>query len=94
MVIDATEIKKLDSLLKEENIRHELVEKSYAMGDHFELCIPSVNAWQRHTGMSVSINSITYGHAHGLVEFWDGKGDPVGYLNAEEALKLIKERMR
>ena len=101
MFIDQTEIKKLDDLLKKEGIPHEFVHKSFAMGDHYQICIPSVRAWaesvcfdNQPACISVSINSLTAGHVNGMIELWERMDDPVGNLTAEAAMKLIKERMR
>ena len=96
MVIDSTEIKKLDDLLKKEGIPHDYIYKSFAMGDHHEICIPSADALAKKAddAISVAINSLTYGHADGKIELWGRGTDPVGYLTAETALKLITERMR
>lgn len=96
MVIDSAEIMKLDDLLKKEGIPHDCIQKSFAMGDHYEICIPSAEAWANKTAnaISIAINSLTYGHAVGQIELWAHGDEPVGYLTAETAMKLIKERMR
>ena len=94
MFIDRTEITKLTAKLQEAGLPFETCEKAYQMGDHYEVCLPSVSAWRRKEGASVDINCLTEGHTKGLLEFWDGKSDPVGHLTADAALNLIKERMR
>ena len=95
MVISDVEIKKLSGLLTKEGIAHETFSKSLAMGDYHELIIPSKEAWAKKKGISVSINSLTFGHADGLLELWDGKktSEPVGYLTAEKALDLIRKKV-
>ena len=93
MVIDGTEIKRLDKLLISSRIAHDLLEKKYAMGMHYEICIPSAQAWGKHEGISVAINCLTAGHGRGLIELWDGKDDPIGNLTADKAMEIIRKKV-
>lgn len=36
----------------------------------------------------------SYGVEKGLIEFYDFKEEPVGYLTAEECLKIVKEELK
>ena len=40
--------------------------------------------------ISVIIGLETYGGDEGLLEMWDGNGEPEGYLTAEEVIERIK----
>lgn len=91
MHIDATEYYKLTTLLRNADIPYQTVLHTYAMGNDYQICIPSVSFWQQRKGINIAINALTYGHEKGLLELWDGKGNPNGYLTAEEAFEKIKE---
>ena len=93
MVINPTELKKLSDLLKADGIAHEYRKVEYAMGDHNHICIPTISDWDNRNGFSVAINCLTMGHDRGLLEFWDGRTDPIGYLTAEEALEIIRKKV-
>ena len=93
MFIDSTEIKKLTTLLLESGVHFEFYKKAFAMGNHYEVCMPSISAWRRKEGMSVSINCITEGHTKGLLEFWDGNSEPIGHLTAEAAMEIIRKKV-
>lgn len=48
--------------------------------------------WRRGEvgGWSVICIPYSYGYEEGLLEFWDGKGDPIGWLKAVDALALVE----
>lgn len=47
----------------------------------------SLSRWSCICGRS------SYGGIEGLLELWFGDGDPQGWLTADEALAMIKERL-
>ena len=85
----AHEFLALGELCGKAHISNECIMRRYAMGRDFQMCFPSIDAWNERKGYNVSINPLTQGHKEGLLEFWDGVNDPIGSLTAQRAFELI-----
>lgn len=63
------------------------------VSEHFRLIDLSIYRTHfEHKGrhISVIIGHGTYGGNKGLLEMWDGNGEPEGWLTAEEVIERIK----
>lgn len=49
---------------------------------------------QGKTVLSFICHLGSYGVDQGLIEFFDFKSEPVGYLTAEECIKIVKEQLK
>lgn len=63
--------------------------------DHSEMGLYSImRTWFEFNGIEWSCiyGFCSYGHEQGLLELWDNKNEPIGYLTANEVIEIINER--
>ena len=85
------EMNKLRKLLDDMGIGWKDVSSHYEVKEHtIDFSIYRTRFEHKGRYISVIIGIGTYGGDKGLLEMWDGNGEPEGYLTAEEVIERIK----
>lgn len=85
------EMIKLRQMLDDMGIKWEDVSSHYEVKEiTIDLSIYRTHFEHKGRHISVIIGHGTYGGNEGLLEMWDGNGEPEGYLTAEEVIERIK----
>jgi hypothetical protein len=85
------EMIKLRQMLDDMGIEWEDVSSHYKFDESLiDLSIYRTHFEHKDRHISVIIGHGTYGGDKGLLEMWDGNGEPEGWLTAEEVIERIK----
>lgn len=88
--LDFAEMDRLEEMIKERHPGWNYTRRELNGGQ--QICFLSKNGRVKKLGSAV-IHRFSYGRERGLIEFWDGKGDPV-IVDAEQALVLFEKALR
>ena len=85
------EIFRLKEMLENENIPFEFIEHEDVEG--YQITYPIMDTSILQFDISIIQHKYSYGNDENLLEMWDlSKGEPEGYLSAEEVLERIKHK--
>ena len=85
------EIFRLKEMLENENIPFEFIEHEDLEG--YQITYPIMDTSILQFDISIIQHKYSYGNDENLLEMWDlSKGEPEGYLSAEEVLERIKHK--
>lgn len=93
--VKTAEFDRLQQLLDKKGIEYVRIDDQVDLGPYGFFWYHQL---RKNKGMkmvwSVVCHTFSYGSGEGLLEFYTGKGEPEGWLTAEEALKRIKKVTR